>query len=85
MDTTELFVWGIGDLTNEDLQKEFQQFGEVTSVKLPRDYTTKKNKGFGFITFRDKAAVKAALEITPKEINGHFFYCKPKGKNSKGN
>ncbi|HAC24698.1 MAG TPA: RNA-binding protein, partial [Cytophagales bacterium] len=33
----------------EDLQKAFEQFGEVTSAKIVKDRETGRSKGYGFV------------------------------------
>lgn len=51
-------AWAI---TPEQLQKHFEEFGEIETVKIP---TRPKggSKGFGFITFKTNEAAKNAVE-----------------------
>jgi len=51
-------AWAI---TPEQLQKHFEKFGEIETVKIP---TRPKggSKGFGFITFKTNEAAKNAVE-----------------------
>ncbi len=53
-------------LSEEDLEKVFSEFGEVTSVKIIRDKYTDQSKGFGFIEMADDAASQKAID----ELNG---------------
>ena len=54
------------NLTEEDLEKVFGEYGEVTSVKIIRDKYTDQSKGFGFIEMADDAAAQKAID----ELNG---------------
>ncbi|HEC44058.1 MAG TPA: RNA-binding protein [Bacteroides sp.] len=53
-------------LSEEDLEKVFSEYGEVTSVKIIRDKYTDQSKGFGFIEMADDAAAQKAID----ELNG---------------
>ena len=59
---TKLFVgslpWAIDDQGLEDL---FKDFGDVLSAKVIMDRETGRSKGFGFVSFNDETAAKAAL------------------------
>jgi RNA recognition motif-containing protein len=58
-------------LTEEDLEKVFSEYGEVTSVKIIRDKYTDQSKGFGFIEMADDAAAQKAIdELNGSEIKG---------------
>ncbi|MEW6062459.1 MAG: RNA-binding protein [Bacteroidota bacterium] len=55
----------IGNLSYEaneqDVQELFSQFGEVSSVKLIKDNTTGRSKGFGFVEMADVSLSKRAI------------------------
>lgn len=54
-------------LTEDDLAREFANYGEVTSVKIIVDReNNNRSKGFGFIEMSDDAAAQKAIE----ELNG---------------
>ncbi len=53
-------------LSEEELEKVFGEYGEVTSVKIIRDKYTDQSKGFGFIEMADDAAAQKAID----ELNG---------------
>jgi RNA recognition motif-containing protein len=58
-------------LSEEDLEKVFSEYGEVTSVKIIRDKYTDQSKGFGFIEMADDAAAQKAIdELNGSEIKG---------------
>ena len=58
-------------LSEEDLEKVFSEYGEVTSVKIIRDKYTDQSKGFGFIEMADDAAAQKAIdELNGSEVKG---------------
>jgi len=57
--------------TEEELQKEFERFGEVDSVKIILDQATLKSRGFAFVTMPNQDQATAAIAgLNGKEING---------------
>lgn len=63
-----LFVGNLSfNLSDEDLEKAFAEFGEVTSARIIRDRETNRSKGFGFVEYEDDAAADAAIE----KMEGH--------------
>ncbi|MCE5333631.1 MAG: RNA-binding protein [Desulfobacteraceae bacterium] len=57
--------------TEEQLQREFEAFGEVDSVKIIVDQATLKSRGFAFVTMPDRdQAIAAIAGMNGKEING---------------
>lgn len=65
-----LFVYGLGDTAQDiDLWELFGPHGAVKSVKVVRDSTNQKPKGYGFVTMlRYSEAVEAV-----KKVNGHLL------------
>jgi RNA recognition motif-containing protein len=58
-------------LSEEELEKVFADYGEVTSVKIIRDKYTDQSKGFGFIEMSDDAAAQKAIdELNGTEVKG---------------
>jgi RNA recognition motif-containing protein len=58
----KLFVGGLSWNTNDEgLRQSFEQFGEVTDAKVISDRETGRSRGFGFVTFADADAAKAAM------------------------
>ncbi len=59
------------NISEEDLEKTFSEYGEVTSVKIIRDKYTDQSKGFGFIEMADDAAAQKAIdELNGTEVKG---------------
>ena len=44
--------------TASRLRREFEAFGRVTDVFLPTEPGAKQHKGFGFVTFADRASAE---------------------------
>lgn len=58
----EIFVGGLDrDVVEEDIKRVFQHAGEVVDVRLYRDPTTNKNKGYAFVRFATKEQAYRAL------------------------
>jgi len=67
----KIFVGGLTGNTTDDTMREFySQFGELTDVIVMRDPTTKRSRGFGFVTFAGKTMVDAAMSARPHVIDG---------------
>ena len=68
----KLFVGNMSWNTNEEaLRSEFAPFGSIEECKLITDRETGRSRGFGFITFADKAdAIKAIEGMNGKQIDG---------------
>ena len=57
--------------TNKELTELFSSFGEISEAVVISDKYSGRSKGFGFVTFSDKAAgEKAISEMNDKEIQG---------------
>lgn len=50
------------DVTQEDLNKVFQEYGTVTRVHLPQDRETGRSRGFGFVEMANEDEEKKAIE-----------------------
>ncbi|KAL9245654.1 hypothetical protein vseg_019279 [Gypsophila vaccaria] len=58
----EIFVGGLDrEVVEEDVKKVFEKAGEVVEVRLLKDTTTNKNRGFAFVRFATKDQAKKAL------------------------
>lgn len=54
-----------------ELKELFEEYGEVTSVKIIADKYSGRSKGFGFIEMANEEEAKAAInELNGKEIDG---------------
>lgn len=57
--------------TDEDLQKVFEQHGELVSATVVRDRETGRSRGFGFVEFTDDEAARAAMTaLNGADMNG---------------
>ena len=66
-----IYVGNLSYKTEEDeLKTLFEQYGEVTSVKLITDRQSGKKKGFGFVDMDDEAGQKAIDGLNEKEYMG---------------
>ena len=50
------------DVTEEDLQKTFELFGKVESIKIIKDMYSGRSKGFGFVEMPDGAEAQKAID-----------------------
>ncbi|XVE82512.1 hypothetical protein DITRI_Ditri16bG0010900 [Diplodiscus trichospermus] len=58
----EIFVGGLDrDAVEEDVRQVFEKIGKVVEVRLHRNPTTNKNKGYAFVKFANKEHAKRAL------------------------
>jgi RNA recognition motif-containing protein len=59
------------NVTDEDLQSYFADYGEVTSAKVITDRETQRSRGFGFVEMSDDAAAqKAITELDGATVDG---------------
>lgn len=59
------------NVTEEDLQQAFKDFGEVASVKIIKDRYSGESRGFGFVEMPDKAEAQSAINgLNGKELKG---------------
>ncbi len=66
----KLFVRGLAwETTSETLRNEFQKYGEIQEADVVRDRKSGKSKGYGFVTFRQRAAIDRALRQPQKTID----------------
>src|SRR5512133_1866445 len=61
--STKLFVGNLSyNVTENDLQDLFAQYGTVTEVNLMLDRTSGRSRGFAFVTMDSKEAADAASQ-----------------------
>lgn len=57
--------------SEEDLQKYFGQYGEVSSVSIIKDRVTGRSKGFGFVEMPSAEEARNAIEnLNSREYGG---------------
>ena len=58
-------------ITEENLQKKFEEFGEVTSVNIIKDKFTGEPRGFGFVEMSNEENGEEAISaLDGTELNG---------------
>mmetsp|Transcript_34013 Transcript_34013/g.84086 ORF Transcript_34013/g.84086 Transcript_34013/m.84086 type:complete len:444 (+) Transcript_34013:352-1683(+) len=68
---SKLFVGRLSYSTSaDDLRRYFAKFGEVTDAYIPKEPTTGRSRGFGFLTFSSPEAVQAVFGAAPHTIDG---------------
>ncbi|MBN1272265.1 MAG: RNA-binding protein [Candidatus Aminicenantes bacterium] len=59
------------DMTEDDLKKEFEEFGEVEKVSIIKDKFSGVSRGFGFVEMPNKEDGEKAIEaLNGKELKG---------------
>ncbi|HEX9668637.1 MAG TPA: RNA-binding protein [Thermoanaerobaculia bacterium] len=53
-------------LTEDELRRVFEEFGQVTSCTIIKDKMTGQSKGFGFLEMPEQSEAEAAI----KSLNG---------------
>uniref|UniRef100_A0A4W4F8D9 RRM domain-containing protein n=1 Tax=Electrophorus electricus TaxID=8005 RepID=A0A4W4F8D9_ELEEL len=56
-------------LSTDSLRDYFSKFGEIRECMVMRDPTTKRSRGFGFVTFADAASVDKVLAQPHHELD----------------
>lgn len=75
-------------VTDQELEDLFKEFGAIKSVKIIRDMFSGESKGFGFVEMKEKAAGETAIkELNAKELGGKKIVvneARPKTDNRRG-
>ncbi|XP_048629248.1 organelle RRM domain-containing protein 1, chloroplastic-like [Brassica napus] len=73
---SKIMVRNLPFSTSEDfLQKEFSAFGEIAEVKLVKDESMKRSKGYAFVQFTSQDDAFLALETMDRRMyNGRMLY-----------
>src|SRR5687767_5416226 len=68
----KLFVAGLPDSVSEDVLKTIFEAtgGKVVNVSLPKDRTTGRPRGFGFVTMSTPAEAQAARDSLDGSLQG---------------
>lgn len=71
MSEKKAYVGNLSYNTDEaGLESFFSECGEVSEVKLIKDYETGRSKGFAFVSFGSDDAFNAAIEKNGSELDG---------------
>uniref|UniRef100_A0A8C6ZDI8 RNA-binding protein Musashi homolog 2 n=1 Tax=Nothoprocta perdicaria TaxID=30464 RepID=A0A8C6ZDI8_NOTPE len=67
---SKMFIGGLSWQTSPDsLRDYFSKFGEIRECMVMRDPSTKRSRGFGFVTFADPASVDKVLAQPHHELD----------------
>lgn len=82
----EIFVGSIPfKFKEKDLEALFTPFGEVLSVKIIIDKSTRQNKGFGFVEMKErKDGLKALTELNGSDQMGRAIVVTEAKKDKEG-
>jgi RNA recognition motif-containing protein len=71
-DAMNIYVGNLAlNVTEEDLQKAFEAFGDVESVKIIKDRYSGESRGFGFVGMPAGAEGQSAIQdLNGKELKG---------------
>ncbi|XP_070761583.1 RNA-binding protein Musashi homolog 2b isoform X1 [Enoplosus armatus] len=73
-DPGKMFIGGLSWQTSPDsLRDYFSKFGEIRECMVMRDPTTKRSRGFGFITFAEAASVDKVLGQPHHELDSKMI------------
>ena len=62
------------EVTEDDLRKAFEAFGQVTSASIIKDKFSGESRGFGFVEMPAKAEAQAAINgMNGKELKGQVL------------
>ena len=65
----KVFIGGLNvTTTKESLKSYFEQFGEIVDAVVMRDPTTKRSRGFGFVTYGDSKCLEECLKECPHTV-----------------
>lgn len=72
MNESKLYVGNLSySVRDEDLQREFSQFGTVVSAQVNMDRDSGRSKGFGFVEMGSAQEANAAVEgLNGRNLDG---------------
>ncbi|KAI3798445.1 hypothetical protein L1987_33721 [Smallanthus sonchifolius] len=87
MGSTKIIVRNLSYTTSEScLKEQFSNFGQVAEVKLVKDQSSKKSKGYAFVQYTNQDDAMSALEtMDQKYLDGRVLFvelAKPMDKRS---
>ena len=75
-------------VTEEDLKKQFEAFGQVATVNIIKDQYSNQSKGFGVVEMPQSSEAEAAISaLNGKELNGRTLtvnQAKPRADRNRG-
>ncbi|KAL3327535.1 hypothetical protein AABB24_035289 [Solanum stoloniferum] len=76
---SEVYIGGVThDVSEADVREFCETIGEVTEVRIMKGKDSTQNKGYAFVTYRNKElASKAIKELNNTELKGKRVKCSP--------
>lgn len=72
--SSKIFLGGLRYTeTEHSVQNHFKQFGTIQSIQLPKEKTTGKPRGFGFVTFKEEGVAQKLAANKAHVFNGRFL------------
>ena len=75
-------------VTEEDLKRAFEAYGQVATANVIKDQYSNQSKGFGFVEMEDQAEAQAAISgLNGKDLNGRTITvneARPKADKGRG-
>ncbi len=70
--SVKLYVGNLAfNTTEQDLQEQFSQYGQVSSANIITDRESGRSRGFAFVELDSKESAQAAIEaLNGKELDG---------------
>ncbi|TRY71010.1 hypothetical protein TCAL_10694 [Tigriopus californicus] len=70
-DPGKMFIGGLSwQTTPEGLKEYFGKYGDISEVMVMKDPSTRRSRGFGFVTFSDANSVDQVLAHGPHDLDG---------------
>ncbi|KAM9785497.1 heterogeneous nuclear ribonucleoprotein A1-like [Neosynchiropus ocellatus] len=67
----KLFIGGLSfETTDESLRAHFEHWGSLTDCVVMRDPSSKRSRGFGFVTYTSVKEVDEAMAARPHKVDG---------------
>ena len=76
------------DVTDDDLKKAFEAFGQITSVNVIKDKHSGEPRGFGFVEMSSKEEAQSAIDgLNGTDLKGQSLNvneARPRSENRRG-
>nr|XP_032821484.1 heterogeneous nuclear ribonucleoprotein A2 homolog 1-like isoform X3 [Petromyzon marinus] len=73
----KLFIGGLSfETTEESLREYYEQWGTIVDCVVMKDPSSKRSRGFGFITYSVMEEVNSAMQARPHTVDGRVVEAK---------
>ena len=74
-DDRKLFVGGLPqEVSEEELNEHFGQFGEIESVNLKTDPNTGRSRGFCFVVYKVESCYDSIVVLDPDQYSAFLIF-----------